>query len=70
VARESSEDNNLNGSDKETLYLLAGAALTLFGTGLILSRPTVRRYLGQFGIGNLLQAALPDVDRYMKLRSM
>jgi hypothetical protein len=59
-----------SGSDKDTLYLLSGAALILFGTGLILSNPTVRRYLGQIGVGNLLLAALPDVDRYMKLRAM
>jgi hypothetical protein len=30
----------------------------------------VRRYLGQIGVGNLMTAALPDVDRYLKLRSM
>lgn len=59
-----------SGSDKETLYMLGGAALILFGAGLILSNPTVRRYLGQMGVGNLLLAALPDVDRYMKLRAM
>jgi hypothetical protein len=58
------------GSNKDTLYMLGGAALILFGTGLILSNPVVRRYLGQIGVGNLLLAALPDVDRYMKLRAM
>jgi hypothetical protein len=50
--------------------MLSGAALILFGAGLILSNPTVRRYLGQAGVGNLLTAALPDVDRYLKLRNM
>jgi len=58
------------GSNKDTLYMLGGAALILFGTGMILSNPVVRRYLGQIGVGNLLLAALPDVDRYMKLRAM
>ncbi len=58
------------GSNKDTLYMLGGAALILFGTGMILSNPVVRRYLGQLGVGNLLLAALPDVDRYMKLRAM
>ena len=57
-------------SNKDTLYMLGGAALILFGTGMILSNPVVRRYLGQLGVGNLLLAALPDVDRYMKLRAM
>jgi hypothetical protein len=73
VASESSETNHNgsgNGADKETLYLLGGAALVLFGTGLILSNPTVRRYLGQLGVGNLVTAALPDIDRYLKLRAM
>ncbi len=67
-----SEVTNHNGieSDKDTLYMLSGAALILFGAGLILSNPTVRRYLGQAGVGNLLTAALPDVDRYLKLRNM
>ena len=65
-----SEGANGNGSDKETLYLLGGAALVLFGAGLILTNPTVRGYLKQVGVGDLLQAALPDVDRYLKLRAM
>jgi hypothetical protein len=67
---EFSEGTNNIGSDKDTLYMLGGAALILFGTGLILSNPIVRRYLGQLGVGNLVLAALPDVDRYMKLRAM
>lgn len=61
---------NGNGSDKDTLYMLAGVSLVIFGAGLILSNPVVRRYLGQLGIGNLAQAALPDVERYLKLRAM
>ena len=65
-----SEDNNTLGTDKETLYMLGGAALILFGAGLVLSNPTVRRYLGQIGVGSMLTAALPDVDRYLKLRNM
>jgi hypothetical protein len=70
VAKEFSESSNGFGTDKETLYMLGGAALILFGTGLILSNPTVRRYLGQIGVGSILTAALPDVDRYLKLRNM
>jgi hypothetical protein len=65
-----SDDANDSGTDKDTLYMLGGAALMLFGAGLILSNPTVRRYLGQLGVGNLIGAALPDVDRYLKLRNM
>ena len=63
-------DSNGNATDKDTLYMLGGVALMIFGAGLILSNPIARRYLGQLGVGNLAQAALPDLDRYLKLRSM
>jgi hypothetical protein len=59
-----------NTSDKETLYMLGGVALVIFGAGLVLSNPNVRRYIGQMGIGNLASAALPDLERYFRLRSM
>lgn len=57
-------------SDKETLYMLGGIALIVFGTGLVLSNPVVRRYLGQIGLGELAQASLPDIERYLRLKSM
>jgi hypothetical protein len=59
-----------NGTDKETLYMLGGVALVILGAGLVLSNPTVRRYLGQVGVGNLASATLPDLERYFRLRSM
>lgn len=55
---------------KDTLFLLGGVALIVFGTGLILSNPFVRRYLSQLGVGNLTSGILPDVERYFKLRAM
>jgi hypothetical protein len=64
------EENGNGISDKDTLFMLSGVALLVFGAGLILSNPIARRYLGQFGLGNLAQGALPDLDRYLKLRSM
>jgi hypothetical protein len=70
MAVDISEYRNDLGSDKDTLFMLSGAALILFGTGLILSNPLVRRYLGRLGVGNLVQAALPDLDKYLKLRAM
>lgn len=63
-------EENGNGSDKETLYMLGGVALVIFGAGLVLSNPSVRRYIGQIGIGNLASAALPDLERYFRLRAM
>jgi hypothetical protein len=65
-----SRTDEVSGPDKETLYLLGGVALILAGTGLVLSSPTVRRYLGQLGLGNFASAALPDLERYFRLRSM
>jgi hypothetical protein len=61
---------NGNGSDKETLFMLGGVALIVFGTGLVLSNPFVRRQLAQLGVGNLAQAAMPDIERYLKMRAM
>jgi hypothetical protein len=64
-------EKNGNGiTDNDTLYMLSGVALIVFGAGLILSNPIARRYLGKIGIGDLAQAALPDLDRYLKLRAM
>jgi len=61
---------NGEATDKDTLMLMSGLALVVFGAGLILSNRSVRRYIGQMGPGGLLQAAVPDVERYMKLRAM
>ena len=64
------QNGNGMGTDKETLYMLGGIALVVFGAGLILSNPTVRRYMGEIGIGGLPQNIVPDVERYFKLRAM
>ena len=63
-------EDNRNDNDKDTLLMLSGVALVVFGAGLILSNPIARRYLGHFGVGNLAQVVLPDLDRYLHLRSM
>lgn len=55
---------------KNALYLFGGLALVVLGTGLIISHPTVQKYIGQLGVNDLVQAAIPDVERYLKLRSM
>ncbi|HEX2455953.1 MAG TPA: hypothetical protein VHI99_19800 [Vicinamibacterales bacterium] len=64
------QNGNSQMSDRDTLFLLGGAAFVLFGAGLLLSTDTVKRYLGQVGVGDLVQATMPDVDKYLKLRSM
>jgi hypothetical protein len=55
---------------KDMLMALGGVALVVFGAGLIMSHPFVRRYLGSSGLGGMVSAAIPDLERYLKLRSM
>ena len=69
MAMELSERTN-GRTDMDTLFMVGGVALMVFGAGLILSNPLVQRYMGQIGVGNLAQAALPDLQRYMRLRDM
>lgn len=64
------ETRDGSSADLDALFLFGGAAFILFGAGLLLSNRTVRRYLGQQETGDLLQAVLPDVERYLRLRSM
>jgi hypothetical protein len=64
------ENGNGNFTEKDTLLMLSGVALVVFGAGLILTNPIVRRYMGQLGVGDLANLALPDLDRYLKLRAM
>jgi len=58
------------GNDKDTLYMLGGVALVVFGAGLVLSNPFIRRYLSRIGIGDLAHTVMPDVEKYLKLRAM
>ena len=65
-----SSANGIDNGGKETLCMLGGVALMVFGAGLILSNPNIRRYMSSFGVGNLANAVIPDVERYFKLRAM
>jgi len=65
-----SSQSNGEGEARDTLLILSGVALMVFGAGLILSNRLVRGYLGGVNIGSLVQAAAPDVQRYLKLRAM
>lgn len=58
------------GDGKDTLYMLGGVALMVFGAGLVLSNPAIRRYMAQLGVGNIASAVMPDVERYFRLRAM
>jgi len=70
VAFDRTDTSNGNSSDKDTLLMLSGIALMVFGAGLILSNPGAQRLLSKVGVGNLGQGVLPDIERYLRLRSM
>lgn len=55
---------------KDMLMAIGGLALVVFGVGLIMSHPFVRKYLGSSGLGGMAAAAIPDLERYLKLKSM
>jgi hypothetical protein len=69
-------NTNTNGHDpaaddaRDVMFLMGGVALMIFGAGLVLSNPAIRRLLGQANVGSFMTAAIPDVERYKKLRSM
>jgi hypothetical protein len=63
-------ENHNSDDTRDTLMLLSGTALVIFGAGLILTTPAVRKLLGGVGIGSLLQAAGPDLQRYLNLKAM
>jgi hypothetical protein len=66
---ERSDLNNTN-DGRDLMFMFGGAALMLLGAGLILSHPQVRRYMGAVNLNDLVEGALPDFERYMKLRQM
>jgi len=57
-------------SDRDTMMLFGGMALMIFGAGLVLSNRNIRRLIGDVNPAGLLSAAVPDVQRYLKLRAM
>jgi hypothetical protein len=68
MRRESHEIHHDN--DRDTLFMLSGIALMVFGAGLILSNPVAQRYMSRLGISNVTDRMLPDLERYLRLRSM
>jgi hypothetical protein len=69
-----------NSEVRDTLLLSSGLALIIFGAGLIMAHPVIRKAV-QAGLGALVPElgeplkstvgnVLPDVERYLKLRAM
>ena len=70
---KSTEDDQEDREIRNTVLLFGGVCLMVFGAGLVMTNPTVRRYLNRAsvgGVGDLVQMALPDLEAYLKLRSM
>jgi hypothetical protein len=63
-------DTEASGKDRDTLFMLSGIALMVFGAGLVLTNPVVQKYLGRMGVNGLAMGALPDIERYLRLRDM
>ena len=63
-------DNDNSAESRDTMLMFGGLALVLLGTGMILTSPVIRKYLGGLNVGNLLQTAAPDFERYLKLKAM
>lgn len=76
------ENDNGRDDSRDLMYLAGGAALMLLGAGLIASHPAVRKSLqaalatvipdvqNRLGSMNAISAVVPDIQRYMRLRSM
>lgn len=73
---------NDNGHDsRDFLYLAGGVALMVLGVGLVATHPAIRKSLkagldsvlpemqNRLGSGTM-SALVPDIQRYLKLRSM
>jgi hypothetical protein len=67
--------DNTNTEVRDAVLLAGGIALVVFGAGIILAHPAIRRTvlgsvapLGSLGSG--IGGVLPDVERYLKLKAM
>ena len=54
---------------KDTMMALGGAALLIIGVGMMLTHPKIRQYASQVRLSSLLSAALPGIERLMRLRT-
>jgi hypothetical protein len=55
--------------DNGTLVLLGGITVLGFGLGLILGSSILRHYVYRIGVGDLASSAIPEAERYFKLRA-
>jgi len=65
----SAMDHN-SSETNDTMMLFGGAALMILGAGMLLSSSVVRGYLGNLNVMKLVQASVPDLERYLRLKAM
>ena len=71
VALARSARGELESNDtRDTLFLLGGISMIVFGIGLVATNPVVRKLLGETNVSGLLHGAVPDLERYLKIRQM
>jgi hypothetical protein len=72
-------NNSDNSTTRDTLLLAGGVALMVFGAGMLLASPVIRRTVlgaltpmlpGQDGANGTAGGLLPDVERYLRLKAM
>jgi hypothetical protein len=72
--------NNGSSESRDVLYVMGGVALIVLGAGLVMTHPVVRKTVSA-GLSAILPdlrgkfapdltGLAPDIERYMKLRSM
>jgi hypothetical protein len=68
-----------NSEARDTLLFAGGVALMIFGAGMLLASPVIRRTVlgvltpmlpGQDRANGTFGGLVPDVERYMKLKAM
>ena len=75
-----SKSSNDSAENKDMLYLMGGLALIALGAGLIMTHPAVRKAVST-GLSSVLPdlqdkfmpdlaGVAPDIERYMKIRTM
>jgi len=69
-SNDRTENHHESNETRDLLLAFGGLGLMAIGAGLVMSHPIVKRYLGQVGVNDMVQGALPDIERYLKLRSM
>ena len=64
------EHENDAASTGATLRLFGGLACVVFGVGLILTNRAIRGALGDVDPAKMVEGAIPDIQRYLRLRAM